>query len=85
MNIKKLLPAVLPVVSLSCAPPLEDKCYSEQMDKWESAVVVEKNGGSVRYIFDKNLDGVLEEQYYLDSEEGKILFQSQAWAKCTSN
>ena len=70
---------------LSCAPPLEDECYSAQMDKWESANISDREGKSYRYISSENSDGVLDQQFYPDTKEGKTLFESHAWSKCTGN
>ncbi len=68
-----------------CAPPLENKCYSERMDKWEFAIISERDGKKFRFISVENSDGVLDEQYYPDTSEGKTLFESHSWSKCTKN
>jgi len=77
------------LISLSffagCAPPLEDECYSGQMDRWDSATILEKDGKRFRYISVEGSDGVLDEQYYPDTSDGKTLFESHAWSKCTQN
>ena len=70
---------------IACAPPLEDECYSSHMDKWESAVISEREGKEFRYISSEDSDGVLDEQFYPDTSEGKTLFESYAWSKCTQN
>ena len=77
---------ILPLVFLvGCAPPLEDECFSSQMDKWESANISDREGKSYRYISSENSDGVLDQQFYPDTKEGKTLFESHAWSKCTGN
>ncbi len=82
---KSTIFSLLLFILIGCAPPLENKCYSMQMDKWESAPLLEKETGTFRYISNENADGFLEKQYYPDTSEGKTLFQSQAWSKCTKN
>ena len=82
---KNLILITFICLSLGCAPPLEDECYSSQMDKWESATISEKDGKFFRYIYEKNSNGVLDEQYYPDTSEGKTFFQSYSWSKCTQN
>jgi hypothetical protein len=82
---KKLPLLIFLVFFLGCAPPLEDECYSAQMDKWDSAVISEKGGEKFRYISEENSDGVLDEKQYPDTSEGKTLFDSHSWSKCTQN
>ena len=67
----------------SCAPPLEDECYSTFMDQWESAAISEKDGEKFRLISAENSNSVLDQQYYPDSKDGKTLFESHVWSKCT--
>ena len=82
----KILSAILFFAFLSsCAPPLEDKCFSSLMDQWESANIEKKDGQNFRFISIENSDGVLDDQYYPDTPEGKNLFDSYAWSKCTKN
>ena len=41
---------ILPLLAVvtSCAPPLEDECYSTFMDQWDAAVISEKDGEKFR-------------------------------------
>ena len=80
---KKVLISLFCSIILSCAPPLEDKCFSTQMDNWESAVTFNKDDKKYRVIVTENLDGSSEEQFYPDTVDGKTVFQSRAWSKCT--
>ena len=84
-QMKNLLLMFFIAIFFGCAPPLEDECYSGFMDQWESAVILEKDGENFRFISVKNSDGVLDEQYYPDTPEGKTLFESFSWSKCTEN
>ena len=72
------------VIVVGCAPPLKDECFSSLMDQWESAVITEKDGENFRFISVENADGVLDAQYYPDTREGKTLFESYSWSKCTN-
>ena len=74
---------LLLAVVMGCAPPLEDECYSAFMDQWDSAVISEKDGEKFRFISTENSDGVLDQQYYPDTKDGKTLFESHVWSKCT--
>ena len=82
---KKFLLVFTVCFFVACAPPLEDECYSAQMDKWESAGISEKDGKKFRYLSTEDSDGILDEQYYPDTIEGKTLFESYSWSKCTQN
>ena len=79
INIKKLIVEmrhlfILPLLAvvISCAPPLEDECYSTFMDQWDAAVISEKDGEKFRFISTENSDGVLDQQYYPDTKDGKL-------------
>ena len=76
---------ILPLLAVvtGCAPPLEDECYSNFMDQWDAAVISEKDGEKYRFISTENSDGVLDQQYYPDTKDGKTLFESHVWSKCT--
>ena len=80
---KRLFIISLLAVNTGCAPPLEDECYNTFMDQWDSAVISEKDGEKFRFISTENSDGVLDQQYYPDTKDGKTLFQSHVWSKCT--
>ena len=83
VKIKHLFILPLLAVVTSCAPPLEDECYSTFMDQWDAAVISEKDGEKFRFISTENSDGVLDQQYYPDTKDGKTLFESHVWSKCT--
>ena len=85
LKMKSIIFSPLLFILIGCAPPLENKCYSMHMGKWESGTLLENETGAFRHISNENADGFLEKQYYPDTSEGKTLFQSQAWSKCTKN
>ena len=66
-----------------CVPPLEDECFSKKMDAWDSAKIFLKEGKSYKFISIKSDNELLGEQFYPDSEEGKILYESFAYKSCT--
>ena len=66
-----------------CVPPLEDECFSKKMDVWDSAKILLKEGKRYKFIFIKSDNGLLGEQFYPDTEEGKILYESFAYKSCT--
>ena len=80
---KHLFILSLLTVAAGCAPPLKDECFSTFMDQWDSAVISEKDGKKFRFISTENVDGVLDQQYYPDTRDGKTLFESHVWSKCT--
>ena len=85
IKLRKFPLVIICSVSISCAPPLEDECFSELMDQWEASVLVEKDGKQFRLISSGNLNSVLDQQYYPNTPAGKTLFESHAWSKCTKN
>ena len=66
-----------------CVPPLEDECFSKKMDAWDSAKILLKEGKSYKFISIKSDNELLGEQFYPDTEEGKILYESFAYKSCT--
>ena len=42
------------------------------MDQWDAAVISEKDGEKFRFISTENSDGVLDQQYYPDTKDGKL-------------
>ena len=54
------------------------------MDQWESAVLIERDEETFKFISVENSEGVLDEQYYPNTAEGKTLFESYSWSKCTN-
>ena len=66
-----------------CVPPLEDECFSKKMDAWDSAKIFLKEGKSYKFISIQLDNELLGEQFYPDSEEGKILYESFAYKSCT--
>ena len=66
-----------------CVPPLEDECFSKKMDAWGSAKIFLKEGKSYKFISIKSDNELLGEQFYPDTEEGKILYESFAYKSCT--
>ena len=66
-----------------CVPPLEDECFSKKMDAWDSAKILLKEGKSYKFISIQSDNELLGEQFYPDSEEGKILYESFAYKSCT--
>ena len=66
-----------------CVPPLEDECFSKKMDAWDSAKILLKEGKSYKFISIQLDNELLGEQFYPDSEEGKILYESFAYKSCT--
>ena len=71
-------------IIIGCAPPLENECFSGLMDQWESAVLIERDEETFKFISVENSEGVLDEQYYPNTAEGKTLFESYSWSKCTN-
>ena len=71
---------ILPLLAVvtSCAPPLEDECYSTFMDQWDALLYLKKM--VVRFISTENSDGVLDQQYYPDTKDRKTLFESHVWS-----
>ena len=65
-----------------CVPPLEDECFSKKMDAWDSAKILLKEGKSYKFISIQLDNELLGEQFYPDSEEGKILYESFAYKSC---
>ena len=66
-----------------CVPPLEDECFSKKMDAWDSAKIFLKEGKSYKFISIKSDNDLLGEQFYPDTAEGKILYESFAYKSCT--
>ena len=70
-------------VFTGCVPPLEDECFSKKMDAWDSAKILLKEGKSYKFISIKSDNELLGEQFYPDTLEGKILYESFAYKSCT--
>ena len=66
-----------------CVPPLEDECFSNKMDVWDSAKIILKEGKSYKFISMMSDNELLGEQFYPDTPEGKILYESFAYKSCT--
>ena len=66
-----------------CVPPLEDECFSKKMDVWDSAKIILKEGKSYKFISMMSDNQLLGEQFYPDTPEGKILYESFAYKSCT--
>ena len=66
-----------------CVPPLEDECFSKKMDVWDSAKIILKEGKSYKFISMMSDNELLGEQFYPDTPEGKILYESFAYKSCT--
>ena len=80
---KLSVPIIFGSILTGCVPPLEDECFSKKMDAWDSAKIVLKEGKSYKFISIQLDNELLGEQFYPDSEEGKILYESFAYKSCT--
>ena len=81
--IKLCVSIIFGFILTGCVPPLEDECFSKKMDIWDSAKIILKEGKSYKFISMKSDNELLGEQFYPDTPEGRLLYESFAYENCT--